>query len=61
MDGAPHFDNGSGNKKPVDLIVDVCPEERMMCYEDKAIRDIVFYFCETGKRDPRYGWIEDKR
>lgn len=55
-----YFDNGNGNKNSFDLIINVCPEERMMCYDDKIIRDIVFYFCETGKRNPKYNWIEDE-
>ena len=54
-----YFDNGSGNVEPVDLVINVCPEERMMCYDDVVIKDIVFYFCETGERNPKYNWIED--
>lgn len=56
-----YFNNGSGNDEPVDLMINVCPEERMMCYDSKVIRDIVYYFCETGRRHPKYNWIEDKR
>lgn len=56
-----YFDNGSKNTKSVDLLINICPEERMMCYEDKMIRDIVYYFCETGKRNLKYNWMEDKR
>lgn len=54
-----YFDNGSGKNNPVDLIINVCPEERMMCCEPDTIKNIVYYFCETGERDPRYRWIED--
>lgn len=55
-----YFDNGSGHKKPVDLLINVCPEERMMCYKLESIVDIVMYFCETGARDPMYDWIEEQ-
>lgn len=55
-----YFDNGSENKKAVDLIINCCPEERMMCYDSEIIKDIVYYFCETSKRNPKYNWIEDK-
>ena len=54
-----YFDNGSGNTDSVDLIINVCPEERMMCYDPDVIKDIVNYFCETGLRNPNYNWIED--
>ncbi len=54
-----YFDNGSGNKEAVDLLINCCPEERMMCYDPDVIRDIVYYFCETGERNPKYNWIED--
>lgn len=54
-----YYNNGSGNDKPVDLIINVCPEERMMCYDAEVIKDIVYYFCETGERNPKYDWIED--
>lgn len=55
-----YFDNGSGNDEPVDLIINVCPEERMMCYDPDIIKEIVYYFCETGSRNPKYNWIEDE-
>ena len=55
-----YFDNGSGNDEPVDLLINVCPEERMMCYDADVIKDIVYYFCETGQRNPKYNWIEDE-
>ena len=54
-----YFDNGSGNTESVDLIVNVCPEERMMCYDQDVLKEIVLYFCETGLRNPKYNWIED--
>ena len=54
-----YFDNGSCNTESVDLIVNVCPEERMMCYDSNILKDIVRYFCETGLRNPKYNWIED--
>ena len=43
-----YYDNGSGKCEPVDLIVDRCPEEWMMCYDQQVIRRIVYYFCGTG-------------
>ena len=49
-----------GHKKPVDLLINVCPEERMMCYKLESIVDIVMYFCETGARDPMYDWIKEE-
>ena len=33
----------------VELKVNVCPEERMMCYDAEGLKKIVFYFCETGE------------
>ena len=54
-----YFDNGSGNTESVDLIINVCPEERMMCYDSNVLKEIVLYFCETGERNPNYNWIED--
>ena len=54
-----YFDNGSGNTESVDLLVNVCPEERMMCYDSDVLKKIVLYFCETGLRNPDYDWIED--
>ena len=56
-----YYDNGSGNSEPVELIYNYCPEERMMCYDKNIIKDIVYYFCETGERNPKYAWIEDMR
>ena len=54
-----YFDNGSGNTESVDLKVNVCPEERMMCYDQNVLKEIVQCFCETGLRNPKYNWIED--
>ena len=54
-----YFDNGSGNTESVDLIVNVCPQERMMCYDQNVLKEIVLYFCETGLRNPKFNWIED--
>ncbi|MBP5529452.1 MAG: hypothetical protein J6X80_05315 [Lachnospiraceae bacterium] len=54
-----YFDNGSGNTEMVELKVNCCPEERMMCYDPEALKEIVLYFCETGERNPKYNWIED--
>ena len=55
-----YFDNGSGNTEMVELKVNVCPEERMMCYDAEALKEIVLYFCETGEMNPKYNWIEDQ-
>lgn len=54
-----YYDNGSGNEEPVDLIINVCPEERMICYDPDIIKDIVCCFCKTGERNPKYKWIEE--
>lgn len=53
-------DNGSGNTEPVDLLVNVCPEERFMCYDMANIQAIVAHFCETGQRNPDYTWVLDE-
>lgn len=55
-----YYDNGSGDKEPAELLINVCPEGRMMCHDAEIIRDIVYYFCETGERNPKYQWIEDE-
>lgn len=54
-----YLDNGSGDEEPYPLIDDVCPEERMMCYNAEDIWNIITYFCETGERNPKYKWTED--
>ena len=46
-----YYDNGSGDKEPAELLINVCPERRMMCHDAEIIRDIVYYFCETGERN----------
>ena len=53
-------DNGSGNTETVDLLVNVCPEERFMCYDMADIKAIAAYFCETGGRNPHYTWALDE-
>lgn len=55
-----YFDNGSGNTVSVPLRINICPEERMMCYDRDVLKDIVMYFCKTGLRDPKYNWIPDE-
>ena len=55
-----YYDNGSGDKEPAELLINVCPKRRMMCHDAEIIRDIVYYFCETGERNPKYQWIEDE-
>lgn len=54
-----YFDNGSHQRCSVDLLINVCPQERMLCYDTKALKEIVTYFCQTGQRCPKYNWIED--
>ena len=53
------LDNGSGGTECVDLLVNVCPEERMMCYAMDDIKAIVSHFCETGQLHPAFTWILD--
>ena len=55
-----YFNNGSGNTDSVELLINICPEERMMCYDMAVMRDIVLYFCESGLRHPKYDWISDE-
>lgn len=55
-----YFDNGSGNTDSVPLRINICPEERMMCYDRDVLKNIVMYFCETGLRNPEYNWIQDE-
>ena len=55
-----YFDNGSGNMESVPLLINFCPEERMMCYEFEVVKDIIQYFIETGERNPKYSWIADE-
>lgn len=54
-----YFDNGSGRTDSVDLLINVCPEARMMCCDPAVLREIVLYFCECGQRNPKYQWIQD--
>ena len=54
-----YFDNGSGNTEMVELKINACPQERMMCYDAEALKEIVLYFCETGEMNPKYNWIEE--
>lgn len=55
-----YFDNGSGNTNCVDLRINICPEERMMCYDTNVLKEIVLYFCENGLRHTGYNWIRDE-
>ena len=38
---------------------DICPEKEMFCQSKETLRDILFYFYETGERYQKYHWIED--
>ena len=55
-----YYDNGSGSTDPVALKINICPEERMMCYDRDILKEIVLYFCESGLRHPKYNWIQDE-
>ncbi len=55
-----YFDNGGGGMEPVDLLINVCPEERMMCYDSACTREIVLHFCATGERSACCRWIADE-
>ena len=57
---AHYFDNGSGNEEPVELMINVCPAEKMMCYDKEAAADIIMHFCNTGNLHPKYNWIEEE-
>ena len=54
-----YFDNGSGQTDSVELLINICPEARMMCRDPDVLKEIVLYFCETGQRSPRFQWIRD--
>lgn len=36
------------------------PLERLGCYDEAIIKDIVLYFCETGERNLKYCWIAEE-
>ena len=55
-----YFDNGSGKTESVPLRINICPEERMMCYDMAVLKEIVLYFCKSGLRNPKYNWIQDE-
>lgn len=55
-----YFDNGSGCTESVELRINVCPEERMMCYDPDVLKEIVLFFCESGLRHPGYNWLQDE-
>lgn len=57
---ASYFDNGSGSEEPVELMINVCPAEKMMCYDKEAVTDIIMHFCITGELHPKYQWIEEE-
>lgn len=54
-----YIDNGSGNDEPVELMANVCPAEKMMCYDKAEAADIILHFCNTGDLHPKYKWIEE--
>ena len=53
------LDSGSGGEEPVELLINVCPAEKMMCYDKEVISDIVMHFCATGEKNPKYTWEEN--
>ena len=55
-----HIDNGNGCEEPVELMEDVCPAAKMMCYDKEAAADIILHFCNTGNMHPGHSWVEDK-
>ena len=55
-----YFDNGSGNEEPVELMINVCPAEKMMCYDKDAAADIILHFCNTGELHPKFKWIVEE-
>ncbi len=58
-DDISYFDNGSQNIYSVDLIINACPQERMMCYSLKDIKVIIVHFCKTGEKHPSFKWTSD--
>ena len=59
-DTAYYYDNGSGGDKPVELLINVCPAEKMMCYDKDTITDIIMHFCATGEKSSKYKWITEE-
>ena len=55
-----YFDNGSGGEESVELLINFCPAEKMMCYDKDTITDIIMHFCATGEKSSKYKWIEEK-
>lgn len=55
-----YFDNGSGGEEPVELLINICPAEKMMCYDKDTITDIIMHFCATGEKSSKYSWIEEE-
>lgn len=54
-----HIDNGTGSEEPVELMENVCPARKMMCYDREAAADIILHFCNTGNLHSGYKWIEE--
>ena len=55
-----YFDNGSGSEESVELMINVCPAEKMMCYDKEQAADIILHFCNTGEVHPKYNWIKEE-
>ena len=55
-----YFDNGSGDEKPVELMINVCPAGKMMCYDKYDTADIILHFCLTGELQSKYKWIVEE-
>ena len=57
---AHYFDNGSGSEEPVELMINTCPAEKMMCYDKEMAADIIMHFCNTGNLYPKCEWVEEE-
>lgn len=55
-----YFDNGSGDERPVELMINVCPAGKMMCYDKYDTADIIMHFLLTGELQSKYMWIEEE-
>lgn len=55
-----YYDNGSGETEPVDLLVNGCPQARLMCRSRSDTAAIITHFCETGERWPGCKWVPDE-
>lgn len=54
-----YYNNGSEDLEPVDLIINGCPQARLLRRAPEEIAAIITHFCETGERWPGCNWICD--